>query len=105
MNVLLLVIAPNTFFIIHIGECSNDGWFLNQGIGKCSTNMYLDWTSCVIQGGKNKLKSSSIMSTVDHSFAKSLLKWEYDGVRKPSVLIVENNFDRGSCHNQFGLGH
>jgi hypothetical protein len=74
MNVLLLVIAPNTLFTLHFGKCSNDGWFLNQGVGKCSTNMYLDWTICVIQGGKSKLKSSLIMSMVDHSFTGSLLK-------------------------------
>jgi hypothetical protein len=74
MNVLLLIIAPNTLFILHFGECSNDGWSLNQGISKCSTNMYLDWTSCVIQGGKSKLKSSSIMSMVYYSFTSSLLK-------------------------------
>ncbi len=26
--------------------------------------MYLNWTSCVIQGGKSKLKGSSIMFTM-----------------------------------------
>jgi hypothetical protein len=57
-NVLSLVIAPNTFSNLDYGECVIHGWFLNQGVGKCSTYLFLDWTNHVAQCDTNKIKSS-----------------------------------------------
>jgi hypothetical protein len=64
-NVLSLLITPNTFSNLDYGKCVIDGWFLSQGVGKCSTYLFLDWTNHVAICDTNKLKSSMTTLVVD----------------------------------------